>query len=81
LFCHSLWQHDLENKFGQVLTIVVLLGYQVLKTNRASLVSSYGMSSITWLGIGIIKHKKQSASMLFRQIQYRHGLVGDKMAA
>ena len=62
-------------------TIVALLGYQVLKTNRASLVSSYGKSSITWLGIGIIKHKKQSASALFRQIRYRYGLVDEKNAA
>ena len=62
-------------------TIVALLGYQVLKTNRASLVSSYGKSSITWLGIGIIKHRKQSASALFRQIRYRCGLVDEKKAA
>ena len=62
-------------------TILALLGYQVLKTNRASLVSSYGKSSIVWLGIGIIKHKNQSASALFRQIRYRYGLVGDNMAA
>ncbi|MFC1718546.1 hypothetical protein ACFL6S_33125, partial [Candidatus Poribacteria bacterium] len=33
-------------------TIVALLGYQMEKTNRASLVSSYGKSSITWLGLG-----------------------------
>jgi len=52
-------------------TIVALLGYQVLKTNRASLVSSYGKSSITWLGIGILNHRKASASMLFRQIRRR----------
>jgi hypothetical protein len=62
-------------------TILVLLGYQVLKTNRAPLVSSYGKSSITWLGISFVKHKKQSASTLFRQIRYRYGLVDQKKAA
>ena len=52
-------------------TMVAFLGYQVLKTNRASLVSSYGKSSITWLGIGFPNHRKASASTLFRQIQRR----------
>ena len=52
--------------------MVALLGYQVQKTNRAPKVSSYGKSSITWLGIGVINHKKESASTLFRQI--RRGL-------
>ncbi len=52
-------------------TIVALLGYQGLKTNRSPLVSSYGKSSITWLGIGILNHRKASASMLFRQIRRR----------
>ena len=41
-------------------TIVALLGYQVEKTGRAPLVSSYGKSSITWLGIGILNHRKAS---------------------
>lgn len=52
-------------------TIVAFLGYQVFKTNRAPLVSSYGKSSITWLGIGFLNHRKASASTLFRQIQRR----------
>ncbi len=52
-------------------TMVAFLGYQVLKTNRAPLVSSYGKSSITWLGIGFLNHRKASASTLFRQIQRR----------
>ena len=50
-------------------TIVAFLGYQVLKTNRAPLVSSYGKSSVTWLGIGFLNDRKASASTLFRQIQ------------
>ena len=52
-------------------TMVALLGYQFHKTNRAPLVSSYGKSSIIWLGIGILNHRKASASTLFRQIQRR----------
>jgi hypothetical protein len=52
-------------------TMVAFLGYQVLKTNRAHMVSSYGKSSITWLGIGFLNHRKASASTLFRQIQRR----------
>jgi hypothetical protein len=62
-------------------TIVALLGYQVLKTNRSPLVSSYGKSSITWLGIGIINHRKASASMLFRQIRRRCDRIAYKYAA
>jgi len=52
-------------------TIVLFLGYQVQKTNRQSLVASYGKSSITWLGIGFLNHKKASASTLFCQIRRR----------
>jgi hypothetical protein len=62
-------------------TIVALLGYQVEKTNRASLVSSYGKSSITWLGIGILNHRKVSASALFRQIRRRCDRIAHKYAA
>ena len=62
-------------------TMVALLGYQVEKTGRASIVSSYGKSSITWLGIGVINHKKVSASALFRQIRRRLGRTIYKNAA
>jgi hypothetical protein len=62
-------------------TIVALLGYQVLKTNRSPLVSSYGKSSIIWLGIGIINHRKASASTLFRQIRRRCDRIAYKYAA
>jgi hypothetical protein len=62
-------------------TIVLLLGHQVQKTNRQSLVSSYGKSSITWLGISYLNHKKASSSELFRQVRRRLGLVSPKMAA
>lgn len=62
-------------------TIVALLGYQMEKTNRASLVSSYGKSSITWLGLGVLKHKKESASALFRQIRRRCDRIAHKYAA
>ena len=62
-------------------TMVALLGYQVQKTNRASKVSSYGKSSITWLGIGVIKHKKESASTLFRQIRRRLDRITYRTAA
>ena len=62
-------------------TIVLLLGYQVQKTNRQALVSSYGKSSITWLGISYLNHRKASSSQLFRQIRRRLGLVTTKMAA
>jgi len=62
-------------------TIVILLGYQVQKTNRQALVSSYGKSSITWLGISYLNHKKASSSQLFRQIRRRLGMVTEKMAA
>ena len=61
-------------------TMVALLGYQVLKTNRASLVSSYGKSSITWLGIGFLNHKKASACDLFRQIRRRCDRITCKCA-
>ena len=62
-------------------TMVALLGYQVHKTGRAPIVSSYGKSSITWLGIGVINHKKESASTLFRQIRRRLGRITYKAAA
>jgi hypothetical protein len=62
-------------------TIVALLGYQVQKTGRAPIVSSYGKSSITWLGIGIINHRKASASALFRQIRRRLERISYKYAA
>lgn len=62
-------------------TMVALLGYQVLKTNRAPLVSSYGKSSITWLGIGFLNHKKASACTLFRQIRRRCDRITCKHAA
>ena len=62
-------------------TIVALLGYQVQKTGRAPMVSSYGKSSITWLGIGILNHKKASASALFRQIRRRCDRIAYKYAA
>lgn len=62
-------------------TIVALLGYQVLKTNRQSRISSYGKSSIIWLGIGILNHKRDSASALFRQIRRRYGLIAEVKAA
>jgi hypothetical protein len=62
-------------------TVVVLLGYQVEKTGRAPLVSSYGKSSITWLGIGILNHRKVSASMLFCQIRRRFDRIACQLAA
>ena len=62
-------------------TMVALLGYQVQKTGRAPIVSSYGKSSITWLGIGILNHRKASASALFRQIRRRLGRISYKYAA
>jgi hypothetical protein len=62
-------------------TMVALLGYQVQKTGRAPLVSSYGKSSITWLRIGILKHRKASASALFRQIRRRCDRIAHKYAA
>jgi hypothetical protein len=62
-------------------TMVALLGYQVQKTGRAPIVSSYGKSSITWLGIGILKHRKASASALFRQIRRRCDRIAYKYAA
>ena len=62
-------------------TIVLFLGCQVQRTNRQSLVASYGKSSITWLGISFLNHKKASASQLFRQIRRRYGLVAEKLAA
>jgi hypothetical protein len=62
-------------------TIVLFLGYQVSRTNRQALVASYGKSSITWLGIGFLNHKKASASALFCQVRRRLGLVADKIAA
>jgi len=62
-------------------TMVALLGYQVFRTNRASLISSYGKSSITWLGIGFLNHRKASASTLFRQIQRRLERNALKIAA
>lgn len=62
-------------------TIVALLGYQVHKTGRAPLVSSYGKSSITWLGIAALNHKKISASALFRQIRRRCDRISYKLAA
>jgi hypothetical protein len=62
-------------------TIVALLGYQVQKTGRAPMVSSYGKSSITWLGISALKHRKLSASTLFRQIRRRYGLSDEKLVA
>jgi hypothetical protein len=62
-------------------TIVALLGYQVQKTGRAPIVSSYGKSSITWLGIGILKHRKASASALFRQIRRRCDRIAYKYTA
>jgi len=62
-------------------TIVALLGYQVQKTGGAPIVSSYGKSSITWLGIGILNHRKASASALFRQIRRRLDRIAYKTAA
>jgi hypothetical protein len=62
-------------------TIVALLGYQVQKTGRAPMVSSYGKSSITWLGISILNHRKASASALFRQIRRRRDRFAYKYAA
>jgi hypothetical protein len=62
-------------------TIVALLGYQMEKTNRVLLVSSYGKSGITWLGLGVLKHKKESASALFRQIRSRFDRIAYKYAA
>jgi hypothetical protein len=62
-------------------TMVAFLGYQVEKTGRAPIVSSYGKSSITWLGIGVINHRKESASSLFRQIRRRLSRTTYKMAA
>jgi len=62
-------------------TMVALLGYQVQKTNRASTVSSYGKSSIIWLGIGVINHKKVSTCDLFRQIRCRLDRITYKIAA
>ena len=52
-------------------TMVALLGCQVQKTGKAPMVSSYGKSSITWLGIAALNHRKLSASALFRQIRRR----------
>jgi hypothetical protein len=62
-------------------TMVALLGYQVQKAGRAPIVSSYGKSSITWLGIGILNHRKASASALFRQIRRRLDRITYKTAA
>ena len=62
-------------------TVVALLGYQVHKTGRAPIVSSYGKSSITWLGIAAIKHRNLSASTLFRQIRRRLDRIACKQAA
>lgn len=62
-------------------TMVALLGYQVQKTGRAPIVSSYGKSSITWLGIAALNHRKLSASTLFRQIRRRCGRITHKLAA
>lgn len=62
-------------------TMVALLGYQVQKTGRAPMVSSYGKSSITWLGIAALNHRKLSASTLFRQIQRRCDRIICNLAA
>ena len=45
------------------------------------IVSSYGKSSITWLGIAAIKHRNLSASTLFRQIRRRLDRIACKHAA
>lgn len=62
-------------------TMVALLGCQVYKTGRAPIVSSYGKSSITWLGIAALNHKKLSASALFSQIRRRCDRISYKLAA
>lgn len=62
-------------------TMVALLGYQVQKTGKAPMVSSYGKSSIAWLGIAALNHKKLSASELFRQIRRRFERINLNLAA
>ena len=62
-------------------TIVVLLGNQVEKSGKVSQVSSYGKSSVTYLGISILKHKTESSSSLFRKVRRHYDLVSDKLAA
>jgi hypothetical protein len=62
-------------------TMVALLGCQVQKTGRAPMVSSYGKSSITWLGIAALNHRKLSASTLFRQIRRRCDRIVCDLAA
>ena len=62
-------------------TIVLFLDHQVQKTNQEPLVASYGKSSITWLGINFLKHRKASSNTLFRQVRRHFGLVADEMAA
>jgi hypothetical protein len=62
-------------------TIVVFLGHQVQKTKQEPLVASYGKSSVTWLGINFLKHRKASSNTLFRQVRRHFGLVADNMAA
>ena len=62
-------------------TMVALLGHQVQRTGRTPMVSSYGKSSITWLGVTALDHKKLSASELFRQIRRRYDKITYNMAA
>lgn len=62
-------------------TIVVFLGYQVKKSHKEAEVSSYGKSSVTWLGISIINHRTESSSALFRQFRRHYGIISNKTIA
>ena len=62
-------------------TMVALLGHQVQKTGKTPMVSSYGKSSITWLGIASLNHRNLSASTLFRQIRRRCDRIVCDLAA